>query len=280
MYICKYCGKTFEKGIQLGGHIINCIENPNKVKRIKPCHKRNKYKLICENCGKEYILELTENVFNKGNYKKTCSIKCAHSLSNKHTNLKQKNEKIKLGVNKYLTNNPPLYKTIIKYCDYCGKQITQDRVTHSKYCSDECKQKGTSQKISKACKGKTGGIRINAYKKYKSGWYNNIHCDSSWELAYVIYCEDHNIPIKRCNITRKYIYNDVEKFYYPDFIINKNEIIEIKGYVKETDIAKQKYNPDIIVLDKEKFLPYLNYVVNTYGNNFIEMYDKQDKIFN
>lgn len=31
----------------------------------------------------------------------------------------------------------------------------------------------------------------------KSGWYNGIYCDSSWELAYVIYHIDNNLPIIR-----------------------------------------------------------------------------------
>ena len=30
LYICKYCGKEFEKSSQLGGHIIWCKENPNR----------------------------------------------------------------------------------------------------------------------------------------------------------------------------------------------------------------------------------------------------------
>lgn len=30
MHICKFCNKEFEKGIQLGGHIIRCPLNPKK----------------------------------------------------------------------------------------------------------------------------------------------------------------------------------------------------------------------------------------------------------
>lgn len=37
------------------------------------------YKLVCNRCGKVYELELTENAFNKGKYKRFCSRKCANT---------------------------------------------------------------------------------------------------------------------------------------------------------------------------------------------------------
>jgi hypothetical protein len=27
-HICKYCGKEFESGIKLGGHVVGCKLNP------------------------------------------------------------------------------------------------------------------------------------------------------------------------------------------------------------------------------------------------------------
>ena len=48
------------------------------------------YKLVCNRCGKVYELELTENAFNKGKYKRFCSRKCAntrtHSVETKQKN--------------------------------------------------------------------------------------------------------------------------------------------------------------------------------------------------
>ena len=35
MHICKYCGKEFESGQKLGGHLIRCNQNPNKDKNIQ-----------------------------------------------------------------------------------------------------------------------------------------------------------------------------------------------------------------------------------------------------
>lgn len=65
----------------------------------------------------------------------------------------------------------------------------------------------------------------------KRGLYKGIQCDSGWELAFVIYCVDNNIDIKRCKKYFTYFTNDgIEHRYYPDFIINDSTIVEIKGY--------------------------------------------------
>jgi len=52
-----------------------------------------------------------------------------------------------------------------------------------------------------------GGYRKNAGHS-KKGWYKGIWCDSSWELAFLIYHLDHNLSIKRCTDERTYIYNE------------------------------------------------------------------------
>ena len=67
-----------------------------------------------------------------------------------------------------------------------------------------------------------------SYCRGTMGYYKGIHCDSSWELAYVVYCIDHNIPIRRCKDRIPYEANGILKYYTPDFVINESEIIEIK----------------------------------------------------
>ena len=142
----------------------------------------------------------------------------------------------------------------------------------SKFCCDECRKIYLSNN---AKIHNVGGLKINSYKKYKSGTYHNIHCDSSWELAFIIYCEDHNINVKRNTKCFEYIYNDKTFKYYPDFNVN-GTLYEIKGY--ENDKAKEKHKqyPNIIYLDKEKIKPYIDYVINKYGKNYVELYDKID----
>jgi len=88
------------------------------------------------------------------------------------------------------------------------------------YCSKECKHKYLS--------AHTGGYREGSGRG-KQGWYKGIHCDSSWELAFLVYYKDHNLNIERCKEKRSYIWNNEVHSYYPDFITDGG-IIEIKGY--------------------------------------------------
>lgn len=103
----------------------------------------------------------------------------------------------------------------------------------------------------------------------KKGRYNGIWCDSSWELAYVIYCLDHQIDIQRCTEVRTYSNN---KKYYPDFLVN-GVIVEIKGWKSPQWEQKIKENPDIVVIGRDEIQPFIDYVVGKYGKNFINLYD-------
>lgn len=272
-YICKHCGKEFESSRQLGGHIVYCSQNPTK--RTKEFNKKlgekNKeranyktYTFACEICGKEYQLELSENSYNKGKYKRTCSDECAKKLTAKNTNKTKKNEKIA----KKLSKNVPWNKGIgKKVCEYCGNTIVHK--TKSKYCCVEHMKIARHDKLSKNCKTYNfGGYNPNSIKKHHHGEYKGIHCDSSWELAFVVYCLDNNISIKNCKETRTYIINGKTKKYFPDFVINENEIIEIKGYYDINAKAKYEYNPDIKIYFKQELKPMLDYTVSKYGKNF------------
>ena len=46
---------------------------------------------------------------------------------------------------------------------------------------------------------KSGGLRHGSGKG-KKGWYKGIFCDSTYELVFVIYYKDHEIPIKRSEL--------------------------------------------------------------------------------
>ena len=79
-----------------------------------------------------------------------------------------------------------------------------------------------------------GGYRKGSGRG-KHGWYDGMHFDSTYELAYYIYCKLHNLDIKRCTDRYGYINTKGEsRTYYPDFRVN-GEIVEVKGY----------YTPDV-----------------------------------
>lgn len=280
-YVCKYCGKEFETFQKLGGHVSCCKLNPiakEKIKVSKQTLQHNLEKtnpiehhiLNCCICGKEYGIKVRKQQFNEVKYKKTCSRHCAAILTAKNTNLEEKNNKISNSFSNKEINKEIKYRN----CDWCGKEY--EIISKSKFCCIECRNKSKYNKLSNiAKKCNFGGYYQNSIKKHHKGNYKGIHCDSSWELAYVVYSLEHNIKIERYTGSRKYIINNQEHKYYPDFIINDNTIIEIKGYYDKCAEIKSLQNPDIVVLKLNDLKEILNYVNNKYGNKFWEvLYDK------
>lgn len=193
----------------------------------------------------------------------------------------KKNNKIKKNI--YLNIND-IPKDICKYCnkEFIPKYIYNENyykiIRHTKFCSPECLHQfkvNNFRQINK--KYHLGGFKEGSVKNYKSGWYHGIHCDSSWELAFIIYHEEHGNKIKRYKEIRHYILNGKEYNYHPDFIVNDKDIYEIKGIKSKMSDAKQLYNKDIIFLYRKDMKIYLDYVIEKYGKNFIDLYDKKDK---
>ena len=242
------------------------------------------FKQICPKCGKEFEINCTEQEYKRGKHKKYCSVQCANSRV--HT--KETKSKIASTLKEYYnTHDLPIgfcgniddngnyqkYKTY--YCKYCHKPFTmseQRNTTGRQYCSTECRKAWLKENV------KWGGHREGSGYS-KSGWYKGIYCSSTWELAYLIYCLDHNIPIERCKEERTYIYNGKSHKYYPDFITPAG-IIEIKGYSTKQWEAKRDQNSDIIILYKQDIEKYLKYVHDNYTNNLAELYDDSKLIIN
>lgn len=127
------------------------------------------------------------------------------------------------------------------------------------------------RKITEKAKLSNGGYRQGSGRG-KKGWYKGFFCDSSYELAYVIYCLDHNIDIQRNMIARNYEWNSVVKKYIPDFIVNR-ELVEIKGFCSPQWEAKLKANPDVKVLYEKDLQDVFDYVHAKHGKDFIHLYE-------
>lgn len=156
-----------------------------------------------------------------------------------------------------------------------GKHLSEETKEklrqHSHPVSEE-----TRKKISETCKKNklSGGYRHGSGRG-KKGWYKGYYCDSSWELAYVVYNLEHNISFIRNEELFPYIFNGEEHNYKPDFI-EGDTYVEIKGYVTEQVIAKEAFfNKPLKRLDKKGLKPYLDYTINKYGKTFWEvLYEK------
>ena len=134
----------------------------------------------------------------------------------------------------------------------------------------------TRAKISKIMKEKGAGGLRHGSGRGRNGWYKGYWCDSSWELAYVIYNLEHGISFSRNRKPFNYTFENNTKRYYPDFLLETGEYVEIKGYYKKQDIAKIEQFPkelSLIVYDKTGIKPYLDYVINKYGKDFCSLYD-------
>ena len=233
---------------------------------------------ICKFCSKEF--EEKYSKWSDGNF---CCRKCAAKYS---SNIKRKeiNEKLSKQNKGIIFNNNQAIDVRKKYdenpkiCPICGNIIPYEKRMR-KTCSYEC---GKKLSVLNCDYSNCGGYREGSGRS-KHGYYKGIYCDSTYELAYLIYCLDHNIDIKRCNETFEYEYEGKKHKYHPDFIVN-NELIEIKGYY--TDLVDTKASSITLdkpykILYKEDLQEVFEYVAKTYNkrfrkkwNNFYELYDE------
>lgn len=300
MLKCKYCGKEFEKYQSLAAHIGHCKFKPGfnrdysisgkllsnnyhklKEEKIKEGDKLAIYKFVkknikckCVKCGNDYEVFVTQQMYDKNKYSHYCSNSCRNS----HIVFEETKKNISYGIKKSIKfqiaierqrqkakeNNTKKYKAY--YCKVCGKPFTYQTIKNTvglTYCSQECRIQWYKTNL--------GGYREGSGRG-KQGWYKGIHCDSSWELAFVVYHKDNNLYIDRCKEKRSYIWEGKKHIYYPDFITDDG-IIEIKGYSTSQWKSKEKQNPDVKVLYKNEMKKYLDYVINTYGTDFIKLYD-------
>lgn len=128
------------------------------------------------------------------------------------------------------------------------------------------------QRLSIVAKARKLGGYVRGSGRGKKGWYKSFFCDSSWELAYVIYCLEHSINIRRNTKKRQYVWQGKVKNYIPDFIV-EGTITEIKGYKTEEWLAKLDANPDVKVLYEKDLKPILEYVKSKYGPDFTSLYE-------
>lgn len=162
-------------------------------------------------------------------------------------------------------------ETKIRHCKICGKKLHHQAKTGycaKHYYTDEYKELQTGR-----CKN-NGGYR-NGSGRGKSGWYEGYWCDSSWELAWIIYNLDHNIKFERNAKGFDYVYNGERFKYYPDFILENKFFVEIKGWEDEKTKSKMnQFKEKLIVLREKDLKEIFEYVICKYGKNFIYLYEK------
>lgn len=226
---CKYCGRECKSLNSLKQHEIRCKQNPNAIKCIGQ-HVSRKNNVN----GYKWLTNHVEQKFVKSNeVQKYLDLGWEYGMSDE---FKIKNSLSKIG-------KPS------------GK------------CLDPNKELERKQKISNTMKGNTNWMYNKHHGNAKQGWYKNIHCDSTWELAYLVYHIENNLYIKRCDKYFNFIWENEHHKYIPDFITNEG-IIEIKGRKTKKSIEKEKQFPNIKVIDINLIKSYLDYVIKKYGDEF------------
>lgn len=117
--------------------------------------------------------------------------------------------------------------------------------------------------------------------------YDNIHFDSKPELAFYIYCKDHNLNIIRNTKAFDFVENNQIHKYYPDFEID-GKFFEIKGdqFLKEDGTWRNPFEPlkdnlyeakhkialknNVIILYSKDYQKYVDYVNQKYSKNFLD----------
>lgn len=125
--------------------------------------------------------------------------------------------------------------------------------------------------------GRLGGYRKNGGKG-KRGRYKGYWCDSSWELAYLIFHLEHGIPIQRNKEIFLYVKEGKTYKYTPDFIVD-GFYVEIKGWDMGNNMKeKYEYFPHkekFKLLMENEMKVYLQYTIDKYGPNFISLYENK-----
>lgn len=296
---CKICKKVFKTNQILTRHLkkhyVGQIDiNGNKVKcECEVCHKfiskNNIMKhLRSHETHPKYHTAKTQHVSHKG---LNC-IYCEKLCKNKNS-LAQHECRCKLNPNKYsVVNNFGSYSA--NGCTAWNKGLTKEtdiRVARYAKTFSTNYQAGlftitnrsadpeVRAKLRKAALDniQSGKVIPICHARGHKGYYNGIWCDSSWELAFVIYCISNKIPVMRNFDRFEYNFGGNTHIYVPDFYLpDTQQYVEIKGYKDKKAIAKAeqcytKYN--VVEYDAKKLQPILDFVKSNFGNNFISLYD-------
>ena len=111
----------------------------------------------------------------------------------------------------------------------------------------------------------------------KRGWYRGIWCDSSWELAFLMYCLDHGKEIVRSTQNFPYPFRNGVKYYRPDFIV-EGTYYEVKGVMDGRSKRKITSFPyPLVVVGEKEMRPFIEYAEYRYGKDYWRLLEEVRK---
>lgn len=257
-------------------------------------------KVKCELCGREISMsnygshlrrhKIHPETFKSQSYAlnhaglscQFCGIECKNSNS-----LCNHERLCKLNPNRQVVRHPGT-----KGIPAWNKGLTKETDARILRCSENLKRRHASgelktkwplsteearEKHRNSMKRVYSNYRPMVHKHFKQGNYMGIPCDSSWELAYLLYCLDHNVHIERNKRGFAYIWGDSEHRYFPDFYLpDIDTYVEIKGYKSNRDISKiEQFQYKLKVLERADMKPIISFVETKYGKDFVRLYNSE-----
>lgn len=270
--ICKVCGKRTKALSALSKHITH-VHNLTQQEYYDLYYKEYN-EGICPCCG-------SETEFNRFSYRRFCSIRCngLFTLQQTQDNIDARIKGISTSKKfKRVHSSKKFKKKLSKaLTNYYKKQENRDKL------SKACVGSRVWTKEQKEAKSIQMAEIVSSFKNMTLYCYEEQLFHSSWELAYYIYCKDHNINISRKTLNLPYYFNGIKYTYIPDFIV-ENDIVEIKNpclmskLLQENTKDNAKYkcmmdNKVKIITDCSKYITYINTI---YGENYLKSF-KKDK---
>jgi len=230
------------------------------------------YMKKCETCDKEIIEKYGSGRF--------CSSFCARKFSTiaKRADInkiarKKAIERIKNNENnEYNGFIKPRTQTIKKHCPICGNEFESWKASDRTFCSRECMDKDVKYEFRVK---PPGGYRKNSGRS-KNGYYRGVWCQSTYELAFVIYNLDNNIYFTRNTKGYSYVKDGSIHKYFPDFLQN-GDLIETKGYyTPDVKLKSECVNLPLKILYRKDLEYAFSFIKEKYGkteDNIFELYD-------
>jgi len=279
--ICEICGKTF-----LGIPTKKCCSQ-ECTSELMASHRRNEVLIkVCENCKTEYSVS-TEKAKKEQKY---CSKKCAWeaskgvSLLDRGYSQEEYDKYIQRTIkrNKSLTGQTWEESFGEEVAAEMRKKATENFSGKKNNMSYESvMERFNLDTLEEACEmmpatGRFGELhpfygkhhsvesKIQMVKtmeengmfgKSSNGLFNHIAFQGTWELKYIIDCIENNISIKRYDLEPIYYeFKGEPHHYFPDFIINESEIIEIKGMFWNKEKIKCKKEAAKLIYNNYKMI--------------------------
>ena len=293
--ICKICEYTAKNANSLGKHIHHSHKNMSKeeyynkyianISHICECGNVKKFRGLGEGYRKFCSVECRSknievrkrmSISQKGKTQSKEHIE--KRIKNTDQDKKEKKRKHTM-LEKYGVENPAQITEVKNILSEksLGRKIPRT-LAHSKKIIDSKRKNGTlfhsnatRSKITHSLNnyyqtGDNQSVTVSSLpsngRGHKTGFHNNILYRSSYELAFIIFCERNNILLESCeNKERRvrYTYEGKRRWYYPDFYLPELDIcVEIKPLTMMNDLfyakknsAEQQYNNFLVITENE-----------------------------